>query len=339
MNVRAWLTAALVCAAALAQDPPNQEPAKAEPAKSARRFDAKAFAAYAQQKGASAELIAAFEKEPQAGTADTLMRAIHPGYGAAVTLAESGSPEAAVKLAQVLAGAGSDLRLEAHARYHLGRAFLDRDDPEHALAILGPFVERCLGQSALDAEACYFLAHALVQVPDPERAKLALQTFLASYSGRGTGEAPERYLASAKQMLAELEGQADNPLHGIADTMKNCERHIKRTDTGKETQDKQQQVLTKLEEIIKMLEEQEKQSGGAPSGNQASGNPANKSAAPPGAARIGSLDKVNGVADRWGMMKDAERKAIENDIATKLPPQFSKMLEEYTKKLGKGAGK
>ena len=332
MKAFAWLLAATLPCVALAA----QEAAAGAPqGKSPKPFDAKAFAAYSQQRGATAEQVAAFTKAAEDGAtqsgAEKLLRLLSPAYDKGCELQEKDSPEAALELAKLITGT-KDEREVAFARYRLARALLAGDDPEAALEELGKYLKGDPSLAPFEVDAAYYHAHALAKVPLIEAAKTALKTFLQAYAET----APERYLAVAKQQLQELDMQGEIPLYEVADKLKGAERGIKKTDTGEKTQEKQRWALAKLEELIKLAEEQEKQQSGAPSGNQRSNSPAGVSKAPPGAARIGELHKAPTVADRWGMMKDADRKAIENDAATKLPPGYSRMLEEYYKRLGKG---
>ena len=51
--------------------------------------------------------------------------------------------------------------------------------------------------------------------------------------------------------------------------------------------------------------------------------------------RVGELKNRPSLADRWGDMRDSERKKIMADVQNTMPPQYRKMLEEYYKKLGK----
>ena len=152
------------------------------------------------------------------------------------------------------------------------------------------------------------------------------QAFLREFK-----HAPERLRASAAQIMAELQ-QQEGVLHQISDIMKNCERKIRKTDTGKQTQEKQKEIIDWLQEIIEMMEQQ--QQGGAPGG--AGGlNPAKFSALPGGEGKTGDLRNVKRVADKWGKLKDQERKAIETELKSKMPSRYRKMLEEFYKKLGR----
>lgn len=319
MRVRPFALPLLLCAALSAQG--------------GKTFDPAAFAGWAKQHGATQAQIEAFEagKADMAAAAELLLRQVDPGYAKACDLADKNAPEAALEFAKL--ASGTDTRTVAFAQYRLARVLLDSDDPESAVTVFEKYLGGDVALAPFGVDAAYYHAHALAKIPVLEAAKTALEAFLKAYAD----SAPERYLAVAKQQLQELLQQGEIPLYEVADKMKSAERGLKKTDTGKPTQEKQKWALDKLTELIKIAEEQEKQQGGPPSGNQASGNPATKSATPEGAARIGELHKAPTTVDRWVILKDSERKAIESEAATKLPAQYSKLLEEYYKKLGKGS--
>lgn len=300
-----------------------------------RPFDRDAFVRHAQQLGADDAALRQFEQTAEeisiAVAADELLQHVVPDFGAAVLLADDGDPRAALELAKL--ASGDDLYVRAHARYHLGRVFLDADDPEAAVEVLADFLSEDRNRTPLDAEAAFFYASALADIPLPGYAIQAFADYLELFPS-----APERYRAVAMQRRAELESQIDNPLHDIADVMKGVERDIRKARTGDPTQKKQKQIVEKLQAIIEELEKQEQQSSGSPSGNSPSTSPAAHSAAPPGASRVGTLHRVPGVGDRWGDVRDRDRKEIEAEVQAKLPERYRKLLQDYYEKLGKGQG-
>jgi tetratricopeptide (TPR) repeat protein len=326
---RARALCLLFAATAAAQQDQAPAPSPFQP------FDAKAFHRHFAAAGAPETELARFAlllEQGDAGAAcDEFLRARFPAYGTAVQQAQAGEPAAALALAKLVAET-EDPYLRAHARYQLARVFLDGDDPERAAALLRELLEQDRNRTPLDGEALFFFGEALREIPQAEQALRAFAGFLQFFP-----DAPERFRSSAQQQVAELMAQMDSPLHGIADSMKNVERRIKRTDTGKETQRRQDEIVAELQKIIEEIEERERQAGGGPGGLNNPSNPATKSALPDaGATRIGALGKVPGVADRWGRAKDQERAAIETDVQQSLPPHYRKMLEEYYRKLGTG---
>jgi hypothetical protein len=323
----AWLAAAVFAAVAPAQDPSSDEGTNPFPP-----FDRAAFEKHVRGLGASDADIAAFrsqcEDESEAYASEALLRKLVTQYDAAAAYAENSDPKAALELATLISG--DDAFVRAHSRYHLGRVFLDADDPEKAVDVFAEFLRQDRGRTALDSEVAFFYATALAEIPAPGAAAAAFGDYLQLFA-----DAPERFRAVAMQRKAELEDQFQNPLHEIADDMKGVGRKLKKVETGKPTQEIQEDIVVRLEKIIEEMEERESQSG-APSGNSQSSNPAANSALPGGASRVGDLGKMPGVADRWGDMKDQERKAIETDVQTKLPPHYRKLLQDYYDKLGRG---
>jgi len=305
----------------------------AQPENPFKPFNQTAFEAHAKTAGATDEQIEKFrtdvEEESAAAAADALLRALSSDYDKAVALAEDGEPRAALALAELLAKT-EDPYLRAHTRYHLGRVFLDGDDPERAVEIHATYLREDRNITPLDAEVMYFYSHGLAEIPMPVQALGAFRGFLQLFP-----DAPERYIAAAAQQRAELESQVDSPLHEIADVMKGVERRIRKTKTGDETQERQKAVMKKLAKIIEEMEEREKQ-GGSPGGLGVPSAPAGNSAAPPGQTRIGNLNRASNVVDRWGDLQARDRDAIESELQTKLPGRYREMLEEYYKKLGTG---
>ena len=299
-------------------------------------FDRAQFEAHAKTAlGATDEQLSALRAEIDDGTSvasavDALLRALSKAYDQAVTSAEDGDPGAALELTKVLTST-RDPYLRAHTRYQLGRVFLDADDPEKATEILGEYLAKDRNLGAVSADVLYFYAQSLAEVPLPEEAIHAFRKFLEHFP-----ESPERYRASATQQIATLDTQLDNPLHSLADSMKDVERRIRKTNTGKPTQAKQEAIIQELEEIIEVMEEQEKQSSGGAGGLGAPSAPAGTSQVAAGATRIGNLKRNSGVDDKWNKLEDREREKIETDLQTKLNGRYRGLLQDYYKKLGSG---
>ena len=318
----------------LAQQPaqPPAPAAKQDPTVPFRPFDPAAFAAAMQKLGANPEQLAAMAKAAAdvgpARAGEALLRTLAPAYGKAMELADGGDPRAALELTKLLTP-DTDALVAAHVRYQLARLLLDADEPNDAIDVLEGYLKTCSNRTALDGEVVFFYAQAVAEVPNPELAVQLYRSFLKWFP-----EASERFRAVATQRAAELDRQLDSSLHGLADGMKKVGRDLRHQETGKPTQEKQKEFLTQLDELIEMFEQMERQSSGAASGNGPSSNPADQSSLPEGEARIGNLENVKKVADRWGDMKQKDREKIESEVQTNLPPQYRKMLEEYYKRLG-----
>ncbi len=298
-----------------------------------RPFDQPKFVEAVRALGATKLQLETFVEDAleigAARAADDLLRKVLPRFDEAVLAAEDGEPKAALLLAKVLVDAKSPV-VQAHARYHLARVFLDSDDPERAIEVLNDYISHNLNVSPLDGEAAYFYAQALAEVPMIDAAIPRFRAFLAWFP-----DASERLRSAAHQRLLELERQRESRLHMLADGMKKTSRDLRKQKTDKPVQLDQETYIEELDELIEMFEEMENQSSGAPSGNGPSSNPAANSALPGGEGSVGELKKRPSLADRWGPMRDSERKKIMADVQNTMPPQYQKMLEAYYKKLGK----
>jgi tetratricopeptide (TPR) repeat protein len=337
---RALLAIAALLASAAAQEAKPQGPVVLPPAQDVQSpfspFDRVKFEQLAAKLGATAAQRETFAAQiAELGltrAADNLVRAAVPAFDAAVKLNEAGDPAAALELTKVLAGT-NDLLLQAHTRYHLARVFLDSDDPERAVDVLNDYLRSNVNVSPLDAEAAFFYSQALAEIPAPDLALPRFRAFLKWFP-----DASERFRSAAHQQILEIERQQESRLHQLADGMKKTTRDLRKQKTDKPVQLEQEKYIEELDELIEMYEEMEQQSSGPASGTGPSQAPAAKSALPDGDGGVGTLNRRPSLADRWGPMRDEERKKIEADVQRGLPPQYRKMLEEYYKKLGKAPG-
>jgi len=300
-----------------------------------RPFDREAFVKAIQAAGATDAQVQRFHaqaaEESAGAAAEELLRAVFPKYAAALAELEGADPRGVLSLAALIAESQQP-HVRAHARYWLGRAFLDVDDPEGAVEVFTEYLRHDRNVSPFDGEVVFFYGSALARVPEREAAAGVLREFVQLFP-----DAPERYRASAAQLIAELESKI-NPLHEIADTMGGVERRIRKTDTGEETQRRQEDVIAKLQKIIEQVEEMEKQSSGGGGGNSPN-SPRQDSNLTPGATEVGKLNRARDVTDRWGMLKDRERKAIEGEAEAKLSGRHRKLVEDYYRRLSRGAGR
>jgi tetratricopeptide (TPR) repeat protein len=296
-------------------------------------FDQPRFEKVARALGATALQVKTFGEDLEeigaARAADNLLRKALPKFDAAVLAAQDQDPKAALLLAQVLVDTKSPL-LQAHVRYHMARLFLTSDDPERAIEVLNEYISSNLNHSPLDGEAAYFYAQSLAEVPMIDDAIPRFRAFLAWFPN-----ASERLRSAAHQRVLELELQKESRLHMLADGMKKTTRDLRKNKTDKPVQLDQEGYLEELDELIEMFKEMEMQSSGPASGLNPSGNPAASSALPGGEAKVGKLNNKPSLADRWGDMRDSDRKKIMADVQNSMPPKYQKMLEAYYKKLGK----
>jgi tetratricopeptide (TPR) repeat protein len=235
-----------------------------------------------------------------------------------------------------------DPYLKTYATYRLGLAEMNREryeDAETAFrAVLNSDEMRKF--AGCDTEAYFYRIICLGQMREKEQALAAIEAFEKDFP-----EAPERFKKAVEQVKNELMQEWESPLYDLAGRMNHVANEIGKGDTGAETQGKQKEIVSIIEELIKRQEEQEGQgqgqgkgNNGSPRGNQRSSNPANKSQAPPGASRNGDLrpkpDRKAG--ETWGEMRDKERDEVLQALKEKFPDRYRELLEQYNKALAEG---
>jgi hypothetical protein len=167
-------------------------------------------------------------------------------------------------------------------------------------------------------------------------------------------DAPVRYRMVGVLMHYDMATWQDKDLDWIARKMGVIKDRLDLTRGGPKTRAMQREVLVKLDEKIKELENKAKGSGagnggscpsggspnGPPSGNRPS-NPAGDSglpSAPPGKGDI-DVKKFKEYADVWGKLPEKERAKAMTDLTRGMPAKYRDAIEAYFKQLEKGGGK
>jgi len=163
-------------------------------------------------------------------------------------------------------------------------------------------------------------------------------------------DSPERYLRVAALMHFDMLSWQDKDLGWVARKMENIQRRLDLKRGGKQTQKQQKEVLVRLDEMIKEIENKQKQSGqcpnggscpnGAPGGQDGLGK--EKSSAPAkdtikSADKLGDgkveTKKVQEIAEQWGKLPEKERAKALVELTRGLPAQDRAVIEAYFKRL------
>jgi hypothetical protein len=152
-------------------------------------------------------------------------------------------------------------------------------------------------------------------------------------------------------MAYDMQTWQEKDLGWIARKMDNVQRRLELKRGGKQTQKMQKEVLVRLDEMIKEIENQQKQSGSCPNGgNCPNGQPGNqdgegkdKSTSPAkdtiksSANGSGQVDqqKVKEVAELWGKLPEKERAKALVELTRGLPFKDRAIMEQYFKELAK----
>ncbi len=162
-------------------------------------------------------------------------------------------------------------------------------------------------------------------------------------------DAPERYRAVGLLMHLDMLTWQDNDLGWIARKMSVIRDRLDLTRGGKKTQQYQKEVLVRLDEMIKELENRQRGQGqsnggacppgapqqpGNPSGNQSNG-PAHESAIPNAPPGKGLVDpkRQREIVENWGKNKDKDRADAMVEVTRTLPAQYREAIEIYLKRI------
>lgn len=161
-------------------------------------------------------------------------------------------------------------------------------------------------------------------------------------------DAPERYRMVAALMAFDMMTWQEKDLGWIARKMDNIQRRLDLTRGGKKTQKMQKEVLARLDEMIKELENQAKSGGtwlnggGCPSGGQKQDGPNSMMPSTPlddsrlgGRSGPGMVDpkKFKELAEVWGKLPEKERAKALVGLTRGLDARYREAIEAYFKKL------
>lgn len=240
-----------------------------------------------------------------------------------------------------------DAKKPAFYRANLGLAFAralsNRRVHEEALEAL----KTVRPENVVDPAAYFFhkavAEHTLLQKEEAGRTIIRLLD--------ETPDAPERYKMVAMLMHVDMGAWQDKDLGAIARKMDNIERRLELARGGPQTQKMQKDVVLRLEELIKEMENQAKGSsqgngGNCPNGGQQPGG--GQQGQPGGNPNTPQQDSIGGnnsgpgqvdpkkfeaLAKAWGKLPEKERaKALQN-LTQNVPPKYREVIETYYRKL------
>jgi hypothetical protein len=171
-------------------------------------------------------------------------------------------------------------------------------------------------------------------------------------------DAPERYRMVASLMHFDMLTWREKDLGWVARKMDNVQRRLDLQRGGKHTQKIQKEVLVRLDEMIKELENQQKQQGGGgdndgncPPGNQpgngsAPGNSpqsSNPQQDTQGGTASGSGEaekkRMKEIADVWGKLPEKEREKVMQELRQRLPAKDRAIMDAYIAEMKKRSAK
>lgn len=154
---------------------------------------------------------------------------------------------------------------------------------------------------------------------------------------KNTSEVPVRYQTVAELMQRDLEALKERSLGEVARMMSDAERRLGLGEGGVKVQKVEEEIIARMDEIIKKLEQQ--QGGGAGDGGGNSPGNSNSQSSPAkdsmvkGATGPGEVDNKDiGNKSGWGALPEKDQAKAKNVIDRDLPPHYRAGIEAYLKK-------
>jgi hypothetical protein len=268
--------------------------------------------------------------------------------GAAKLLAEArdDSKAAPVEVPALLKDKAKSAFFRTNLALAYGKALTTRkvyEEALEALALVAP-------EEAIDPSALFF--HKAVceyQLMLKDRAEASIDRLLVDVN-----DSPERYRMVAALMHFDMLTWQEKDLGWIARKMGNIQRRLDLERGGKKTQKEQKEVLVRLDEMIKELENKQKCSGGCcnggncPNGSDGADGPGTGTPSSPQKDSNGGtangpgevdLKKVKETAEAWGKLPEKERAQAMRDLIRTLPAKDRAVIEAYLREIQKRSGK
>lgn len=260
-------------------------------------------------------------------------------------LAEASDPKAPAPTE--VPAAIKDAKLPAFYRANLALAYAKalsgRRVHEEALQALG-----CVKPEQVIDPAAY-LFHKAVAEHGLTRSREASATIARLLDD--VPDAPERYKQLAALMVFDMMTWKDKDLGAVARLMDNVQRRLALARGGPQTRKLQDEVIARLDELIK-----EGPGGDGPSpddppppgprgpkqpgdaGNQ-SNNPLDESV-PAGAKGEGKVRerKLKEMAEVWGKLPEKDRARAMAELTREMPARYREVIEKYFRELGRAEG-
>jgi len=151
-------------------------------------------------------------------------------------------------------------------------------------------------------------------------------------------ELPTRYVRLAKLMEADLKPLKVDSLDEIARLMNDIRRRLSLARAGKKVRKQEEDVIAKLDKMIKKLEEQQQQQQQQSSSSSGGMNPAQpmQDSRPGGGTGEGNVDRRNiGNGSGWGNLPPKQRQEALQQIGKDYPSHYRDVIEDYFRALAR----
>ena len=153
-------------------------------------------------------------------------------------------------------------------------------------------------------------------------------------------ELPARYVQLAKLMKSDIASLEEDSLDEVSRLMRDVERRLDLGRAGKRVRDEEEEIVDKLDKMIKKIEEQiqqqqqQQQQQSGQQSQQQQGKPMDESQLGGPGGGPGDVDQKN-VGDRsgWGNLPPAQRQESLQRLTEELPSHYRSIIEGYFKQL------
>jgi len=299
-------------------------------------------AAWLKSTGADASVMAKFEQlwKSDVTLLEKVVGTLELGDPAAAKLmAEARDPLAPAPMAApaILKDQNRPVFFRANLALGYGRALSNRAVHEEAVEAL-----KVVAAEQVIDPAAYLFHRAISEhaILDKGAAIVTINRLLDDVAS-----APERYRTLAALMALDIHTWNEKDLNSIARKMKNVERRLDLSRGGPVTQKIQKDIVARLDEMIKELENQCKGGGqcnggncpgggsGPPNGNNPSSPATESGIANAGGPGIVEKAKLKNLVEQWGNLPPREQARALQELTQGMDPRHRESIENYFRNL------
>ena len=178
------------------------------------------------------------------------------------------------------------------------------------------------------ASLLFYQAVAFHQLLDRDAGLKAIGQLLA-----GSDPCPDRYVAVARLMQADLKELEEDTLDHIARRMEDIERRLDLGRAGTKVRKIEDGVVESLDKLIEELEAEQQQQSGSSGNSLRSSSPAQDSRIIGGKGPGEVTKRDIGSAAGWGNLPPKEREQAMQRISREFPSHYRDAIEQYFRKL------
>lgn len=230
------------------------------------------------------------------------------------------------RIKAIVSRPGLDPFARGNLALHVARRYVSEQRLEEALAILEPFPEETMVDPATFHFVRAVAQHGLHQSDAALISLMALEK---------TDHLPARYAATARAMKEQIAHLKREELGGIAFDMRDLRRRFQIGAADKKSLALTDDVIARLDKLIKEIEDQQGQGGGEGSSSGGSNqSPGPGAKGTPNGGGPGKTDEKT-FRDRspWGRLPDKQRDQALQELGRDFPGHYRDVIEQYFRRL------